>query len=284
VRVLSYLTVNPRSAFTLSELSVALDVSPASLSSLLLALTDSGYLTRHPRRKTYELGMAAVALGNAAVIRHPVVELARTEMAGLARLGTACVGSAIVGDEIVVLALAGRTTNSTREIHLGQRLPLLPPYGQAFLAWSSEQTVQRWLAALGERARADAERLRRSLAFVRINGYTVVLDTEPVRAVQRLFGDLAHNPWDPTTREMIRRAIMEQSDGYSLTEIERGVAYDVDHVAAPVFGLDGEVVYVLTVHGLGTMQADGLARIGRQVADVGLTLTRSIGGRVPANP
>lgn len=282
LRVLSYLTVNPRTEYTLSELSAALGVGPASMSSLLLALSDAGYLARHPRRKTYHLGMSAVALGNAAQIRHPVVDLARAEMAALAELGSACVGSAIVGDEIVVLALTGRATTSTREIHLGQRLPLLPPYGQSFLAWSPDDLIEGWLAELGVADASNLTGLRRSLAYIRSTGYTIVLDSERVAAVQRLFGDLARDPWDPVTRDKIRRAIIAQADAYSLTDVDPEGVYAVDHVAAPVFGFDGEVVYVLTVHGVGEVDAATLGRIGRQVADAGLTLTGEIGGRVPA--
>src|SRR5690606_30514607 len=113
-----YLTANPRSAYTLSELSAALDVSPASMSAVLLSMTDAGYLARHPRHRTYELGTSAVALGNAAAVRHPVVELAHRAMVELTDSGLSCVGSAVVGDDMVVLAVTGPATQGTREIRL----------------------------------------------------------------------------------------------------------------------------------------------------------------------
>ena len=280
MRVLSFLTVNPRTAFTLSELSAALDVSPASLSAILLAMTDAGYLVRHPRHKTYELGMAGVAVGNAAGMRHPVVELARAEMPALAALGTACVGSAIMGEDIAVLAITGRTTSSTREVHLGQRVPIVPPYGQVFLAWSPAATIERWLTGMDPDA-GEAESLLRSLAFTRALGFTVVLDTEAVAAVQHLFAELARRPWDEEVRARIRTAIVRQAGSYAVDALEPGREYRVDHMAAPVFGVDGSVVFALTVHGLGARTGAELLRIGREIADVGLTLTRAIDGRAP---
>jgi DNA-binding IclR family transcriptional regulator len=283
LRVLSFLTVNPRSSFTLSELSDALQVTPSSMSSVLLALVEAGYLTRHPRRRTYELGVAAVALGNAAALRHPVVEAAGREMPALAALGSSCVGSAVVGEEIAVLAIAGRATSRTREVHLGQRMPLVPPYGQAFLAWSPSSRISRWLETLGGVDAHLAAVLEGSLRFTREHGHTVVLDTPAVATVQSLYGDLAGRPWDPELRGRIRRAITDQADAYAVPVIDADASYAIDHIAAPVFGVDGDVVFVLTVHGVGRVTGRDAERIGRDVAEAGLTVTREIGGRAPAD-
>ena len=100
------MTVHPRMAFTLSELSTALSVSPASMSAVLLALSDSGYIARNARHRTYTLGPALVAAGNGASERHPVIEAARPELFRLAAFGGECVGSAAVGDDLMILAIA----------------------------------------------------------------------------------------------------------------------------------------------------------------------------------
>jgi DNA-binding IclR family transcriptional regulator len=93
IAVIDFFTANPGRAFTLSEISVALGINLAWLSSVLRSLTDGGYLVRHPRHKTYELGTVLIASGHATTQRHPVVDLARPEMRRLAEeTGTGCIG------------------------------------------------------------------------------------------------------------------------------------------------------------------------------------------------
>src|ERR1700728_3864008 len=91
IDVTNFVAMNSRRSFSLTELSKAVSVSPASLSDVLLALTESGWLIRHPQHKTFEIGPALVAGGYAASMRHPVGELARPFMERLAALGTECV-------------------------------------------------------------------------------------------------------------------------------------------------------------------------------------------------
>src|SRR4051812_14520364 len=80
VRVLDYLSLHPGRPCTLTEIAKALQVSPASMLAVLAALTDAGYIVRHPAHKTYVVGPALVAVGNAAVIQHPVVPAAQHEL------------------------------------------------------------------------------------------------------------------------------------------------------------------------------------------------------------
>ncbi|MCU1614641.1 MAG: hypothetical protein JWO98_2181 [Frankiales bacterium] len=282
LRVLNYFTVNPRSTFTLSELSAALQVSHASMSSVLLALTENGYLVRHPRHKTYDLGPMAMASGQAASMRYPVVELAKPWMPDLAALGTECIGMALVGDQMVVLDIEGQASLASREVRLGQRLPLIPPYGHVFLAWSQPRAVQKWLAALGpDQARLREAEFERSLAFTRTNGFAVALDNERVAGVQQMFGELARRPWDQETRSRISARIPEQSDEYALAELDPDREYTIDHVSAPVFEPNGTVGYALTINGIGTSSGERIAAIGRELSAVCLTLTRNLGGRAP---
>ena len=52
---------------------------------MLTALTDAGYVLRHPVDKTFTLGPAVIAVGNAAAVRqYEFVDFARGEMQALA--------------------------------------------------------------------------------------------------------------------------------------------------------------------------------------------------------
>ena len=282
VDLLNFLIVNPRSAFTLSELSAALGVSPASMSAILVALTEAGYLVRHPRHKTFELGPAVVAAGHSASIRHPIVELARLEMDALVSLGSECVGSAVVGDEIIILAIAGAPASSGHALRVGQRLPLVPPFGLAFLASAPSQDVRRWILRLApHHSDLDTAVLSASLDVVRSRGFAVGLETERVSAADALIDELVTNPRDETLRERVSAAIIEQSWDYILDEIDPEARYRVNNVAAPIFGADGSVVYVLTVQGFAALSGVEVLEIGRRVSDRCRALTRELGGRMP---
>lgn len=269
-------------AFTLSELSAALHVSVATMSTILLALIDAGFVVRHPVHKTYTLGPSLVAIGYAASSRHPIVEYARPEMAELARLGTECVASAIVGGDLVHLAIDGQASARTRALRVGQRIPLVPPYGHVYLAWSDQGTVARWVARLGEgQARIRGAELEESLDAVRQRGFAVALDNDGVATVQRLVDEIARQPWDENLRNRLAQSIPRQVGDYALSVIEPESKYDINNIAAPVFGPNGTVAYALHVHGVGSRSGAEILEVGERLNDVCLTLTRRMGGRTP---
>src|SRR5690606_29411417 len=149
LQVLDFLTVNQRGTFTLSELSRALDVSPASMSSVLKVMSDQGYVTRHPRHKTYTLGPAVTAAGTAASNTHPVIDLARAGWVNLAATpGRECSGTVRVGRDILCIAVEGKPTGRSLALAPGQRIPLQPPFGQPFMAWMPPEELREWVAAL----------------------------------------------------------------------------------------------------------------------------------------
>jgi len=89
-------------SFTVSELSERLDMSFGSAHRVLGALTQAGYLYKHPKHKIYTLGLALLAIGQVAMTKHKVVAIAQEELQKLAaRLDVSCLVSAITDDEII---------------------------------------------------------------------------------------------------------------------------------------------------------------------------------------
>src|SRR3954453_6542694 len=104
VAVLNFLTAHPDESFTLSELARRLDPKKPPCHALLMTLTESGYLLRHPSRMTYMLGPALVAIGSAAQGQFQAVDFAREEMRSLAEeLSLECIASTVVAAQIVIL-------------------------------------------------------------------------------------------------------------------------------------------------------------------------------------
>ncbi|WP_243844288.1 helix-turn-helix domain-containing protein [Salinibacterium sp. ZJ454] len=280
---LNYLTAHPGVSFTLSDLCDALDVNAASLSALLLALSDAGYVTRHPRRKTYTLGPAGVALGHAAALQHPAIEAAADEMRELANLGNECVGTVATSGEILFVAIEGHPGAKSREAWVGQRIPMLPPFGQVFVAWSSKAEIDRWLGQPGEDESAALlrERIFASLERVREDGYVVGLANEPAEEVIALVDELTE-----LDREGIRRRLLEAIPRQGADYISEGIQpddiYDVANLAVPVFDAEGTVAFAMTLTGLTGIRGARLREIGETALGAARRVTRSIGGKWPA--
>jgi len=268
VALLDFLSTRPDESFSLSELSRRVGIAKPTAHAMLAALTDAGYLLRHPVDKTYALGPALVAVGAAAAARElDLVSYARDEMERLAEeLHVEVVASAAVGEEIVMLARAGAPEPFGVRLDVGQRLPLVPPLGTVFVAWSPPDEIDRWLRRVGPSATAtDLARYRAAVDAVRRRGYLVGLDTgaggEPARAATpELVEELGHHE-------------------YVLLELEQAASYRPSHMAAPVFGPDASVALALTLIGFrGQLRVERVPEIGERLLDAARTVTKAIGG------
>jgi DNA-binding IclR family transcriptional regulator len=258
VAVLNLLAAHPDTAFSLSELCRRLDINKATAHAMLTALADSGFLLRNPRDKSYTLGPALIALGSAAAARRlELVEFARGPMSQLsASTGLQCVVSSAMGEEIVFLAVAGEVIPFGPHVRVGQRVPLSPPIGTVFMAWSLPDEVDTWLhRTVGRPLSADElDRYRNGVRAVRRRGYSVGLEPDVlgVRLSQSL-----------DDHEAVPALITELSHtSYLMDEFGPG-PHRIGHLAAPVFGPDERVAMVLTLYGftkqLSSADIDGLA-------------------------
>jgi len=262
--VLDLLAANPEESFTLSTIAKRLGMSMATAHAVLHAMVEAGYLVRHPEHRTFSLGPAVVAIGNAALDRHPLIALAREEMQRLAaQVDAECMASLVVGDEVVVVGRAGRPHPHRPLVRVGDRRPLVPPLGIAWLAWSTPAEIERWLARLGD-ALTPAARTQHehALAGMRALGFTAGVehgeDSHPRTGVIPVTGEPPRLQLAPRGR------------------------HPVAYVAAPVFDAQGGVALVLNLDGfLRDLTATETTELGHQLRDAGLVLTRMTGGRPP---
>ena len=283
LEVLDFFAAHPNDSFNLSELSRTLEISAASLLAILQSLTDSGYLTRHARHKTYRLGPKAIAIGHAALDAHPVVDWARNEMPDLAKdLGAEVVATTAAGEFIIVLATVGRPRLEATNLRVGQQIPFIPPIGLVFLAWADEPEIRGWEERLlSTHHRPSASHLQGGLAATRHRGYSVGLATPERAALGRSLRRLADRPKDVEERDAVAKMVSELGDVYELLDVDPGVVYPVANIAAPVFGPAGDVVLALTVDGLGPLDAGGIASCAERITGMTRLLTKRNGGREP---
>ena len=266
VAILNFLAAHPDDAFTLSELCRRLSITKATAHAMLNALADAGYLLRHPTDKTFTLGPALIAVGSAAAARRmEVVDYARDEMRRLAgELRVQVVATTAMGEEIVVLAREGEAEPFRVTLDVGQRLPLVPPIGTVFVAWSPPGEIDRWLRRGGrEVTDAQRDRYRAAVEAVRRRGWSVGVEVPGAMASGTRLEELAH-------------------DEYLLLELEKAQTYRLSHISAPVFGPDGTVVLALNLLGFpGLLRAEQVPELADRLVTAALTVTKSIHGRAP---
>jgi len=285
VRVLDFLAAHPDERFTLSELARRLDLNKATAHALLVTLTDSGYLLRHPTEMSYGLGPALIGLGSAAQGRFPAVDFARDVMRSLSdELGLEVLASAAVDWEIVILARAGPFLPFGASVPLGQRLPIVPPLGSVFVAWADDAGVDEWLQRVGPDAAApELAQHRSSLAAIRERGYAVALEADARAQLGDALARLAGDARPAQVRGVIEDVIAELGhEEYLLGEVDRKVSYRVNTMGAPVFGPGGDVVLALFLVGFrGRLTGSEIEDHGERLLRATRDVTKSIHGTAP---
>jgi DNA-binding IclR family transcriptional regulator len=133
---------------------------------------------------------------------------------------------------------------------VGQSVPLMPPFGAVFVAWS-EQDAARWIAR-GDASLTNAERARyrTALSAVRRRGYSVSVATRRRSALADAL-DAVHASADPArVRQARDEAIKEMMHSdYLPAELNGGSPVRVSQLSAPIFDHTGHVVASVMVLG-----------------------------------
>ncbi len=271
--LLAFLAAHPDRGFSYSELSKRLQVNLASMHSILVAMTESGFLSRSPIDNTYVLGPVLVAIGDAALDRNPVIDEARGRMRALSRkLGLETLAFVRAGGDTLCVARAGPQSPAGTVVRVGQRIPLVAPLASAWVAWSSEVEVDRWLLA-GGAPRAEERKLREILDIVRERGYSVALEVEERRRIGALLAELAEDPHSKTLRSELFGRIAELGHGpYQLSK-GQGSSILISTITAPVIDAKGEVVLSISLQGFKRRTS---RRVISEIGEELLALTHSL--------
>jgi DNA-binding IclR family transcriptional regulator len=285
LQILDHLAAHDGERFTLSELARDLGMSKATCQAVLLALLEGAYVRRDEARKTYALGPALASVGSVALARYGAVGAARPEMEALsAELGLECIAGIATGDQIVIVARTGPTAPFGVSARVGQRVPLLPPLGVLYVAWSGGAVVDEWIARADPPLDpADATRLRAVVEAVRRRGWSVTPAGETEGRLARTVGELAAHPGQGglvAERDRLIRALSHEE--HPLVDPATATPQRVQEVAAPVFGPDGGVALVMGLHGFpAELTADDIARVSGRLLTATSAASARIDGRAP---
>ncbi|HEY3670946.1 MAG TPA: helix-turn-helix domain-containing protein [Acidimicrobiia bacterium] len=279
VTVLELLAEDPSAPWSLAEIGRRADVSYASAHAIVSALEASGLVRRHPTTRAYTLGPGLIALGAAARRGYRVVDDALPEMERLSsELGLGCLASARVGDDMMMLAVTGPPQPFGSRVQVGERVPIAPPLGLAFIAWADAATIADYLSLSGRKLTlSETQQYSEALALVRERGYGVVLDSATRhRLMERLRASRA--PDDERRHCERDEALVELAlDDYALLEGSDETEYAVTALTAPVFAPDGEVILVLTLVGFtAPLRSDALSRYASRAFEATAAIQRAM--------
>lgn len=275
---------------SLADIARHLGVAKATCYPMVIALTEAGWLLRHPTRKTYQLGPAMVPIGLAANVATDVVDLARSAMHSLAddeRL--ACVAFVPSGADLVVAdivqPISGR--QGTLGLRLGDKVLLAPPLGAGVAAWYNPDQLKEWYTlgeqALDEDAAALADRYGHVLELVRERGFAVECMQQQQRsladAVSAMRGQGVGRPQSAVALREARRLL---SADVLVGAIDLKASYQPISVNSVVFGPDGDPVLVVCAVDVATPISGAATReLGVRVREAAMQITAAVQGRPP---
>lgn len=188
IDIVDFLSAMPDSAFMMSQIARATGINVGSCHAILHELNERGYVVRDPTVKTYMLGPALVAMGNAAMRSQPLIVRAQAAADAMSREhGIPMSLARMIGREVVILFSAPGPGG----LRPGTRLPLLPPIGAPFLAWSSEEVIADWFASRTDGSDKDREQWAHALGQVRKWGYQVLQRSATPESLPRLLAELS---------------------------------------------------------------------------------------------
>lgn len=289
VKLINFFAAHPTESFTLSQVVDQLSISLGSAHRTLKSLTDARYLVRHPAHKTYSLGLALVAVGQAALERHPAVHFARTEMAKLtSELDLQCVATAVVGDELMSLAKTGDTPADQGILRVGERRPFLPPLGLGHVAWGKPELIDAYLGRLASSGNAARDKTLRayllpSLEAIRRRGYAMAADGPAMKSVWQAIWEHAANTQNEKYWAQMHRLLGALStDEFQLLTLDKVRSSRLAYISAPVFSPNGEVLLSISMSGFSKkLDAGTVSRLAERVCTAAMNVTSATHGRVP---
>jgi len=285
LKVIKFLAAHATESFNLSEIARLLGLSKGSAHRVMTALTEAGFVARHPRHKTYTLGLALVAVGEAALSRYPGVAAARREMARLhAEWGVGCGATAIVNDEYLLLGREGTPRTYDGLTIVGERRLVVPSIGIGQVAWRSEAEIAAYLDK--GRTYLDAavcDHLAACMPVIRQRGYATAANGLGMqRLIDATVIPLNQHATDMKPGPAIDIVGMDSASEFQIRQPAEAAGKGINYIAAPVFSPEGDVCLEIVASGFReTIEANAIDRLAAKVIQAADIVTSEMRGRKP---
>jgi DNA-binding IclR family transcriptional regulator len=267
VAILNFIAEHPGQSFTLTDIVKALKLSRGTCHALLTGLVEAGYLYR-TSDKSYVLGPALAVIGRTADSHFSPLQAAIPEMRALAdEYDVVCSAISRQKNDVVVFERATSRSHLGWMLPRGTRMPLRPPFGGIFFAWSKPAKVEAWLDQLNPPPPPQfREQMHAVMKLVRHVGFEAVIANKPSHVeTDWFFGDAQI---EPPVRVV--------------AELEADTEYEMTSVNAPVFDEKSEVAFVVALSGFeGLHTGARVESIGQKLRTACERITQYMGGRQP---
>jgi DNA-binding IclR family transcriptional regulator len=272
IAVIELLGREPARQFTLAEICRSLDISRATGHAILTTLTAHDWVTRDPASAGYAWGPAMASLtkpANSLMYRGELQALA-------ADAGTQVSLTRREGRTLVIVETAGECLTGPR-ISPGLRTPMVAPFGRDYIAWSSADTQQGWLEAIGQPDPGLRRRMTAVLKEIRQRGYVVErLTREYVRvytALRALSGD---GEIDMITTQLARAFADLTTIDVLSSEMDDTASHSVATISAPITDGSGAVIMSVTAAVFTTLKSDAIRDLGAKVRHTAQSIEQRI--------
>ena len=281
VAILDFMAEHPHDRFGLSELARHVGLAKPTCLGIVTTLTESGYLVRDARDKTYRLGPSLIALGHIAQESMRVSPAAREELRRLSgAFNTTAALAAVVDDRITLLELVG-PPGADVGVRVGQSYPFAPPVGLMFVLWDDD-ALRDWLSrAPTIPLRTDTQRLDRVIAECRTSGYLVERLTPGGRRLYALMAGMSSKLPDEL-RALLGELISDIGERvYLRSEAEARQRHDISVISAPVYDHHRRQIMVVSLQIGRAMTDSEIARHAKGLTATADALTTGLGGAKP---
>jgi flavin reductase (DIM6/NTAB) family NADH-FMN oxidoreductase RutF/DNA-binding IclR family transcriptional regulator len=153
-----------------------------------------------------------------------------------------------VGDDEMTTAASAYGGDATMRNRLGDRIPLIPPMGEAYFAGQSPEAVDRWLSSTSSLDPGAIDRYRDRVRAIREGGAAIAMIAPGGEQAYRQFHDALHEytstELTPARERALRQAI-EDASWLLHGDLSDDHLYDVGSVSVPVHNPEGDVSMVL---------------------------------------
>jgi flavin reductase (DIM6/NTAB) family NADH-FMN oxidoreductase RutF/DNA-binding IclR family transcriptional regulator len=178
-----------------------------------------------------------------------LADLARPQIEQLAReLGCEAAVLVAVNDTELTTAATAHGGGAQMRHLLGERLPMKPPLGEAYVAWAPQDVIERWLAKAGKDPELVAS-YRRRLESLRGQGYAASLigpdGAHDHDRLAELMGQYAAGDLTPAAERALLTRMAELMHFFDTAEFSDEQAYDIGGLMVPVRDSRGEIAMLL---------------------------------------
>lgn len=159
------------------------------------------------------------------------IDYARPLMESLSRLADCeCVLGKFEHKNMLIMASAGTRKDSKLSTLVGERIPVVAPFGRTAMAWAPESEVEAWATSKGPEHR---DRYKQMLSSIRQRGYSVTVEADQVSGSEASHAVAVLDP-----------GVESGSEGGT-------TAGTIHSITAPVINDLGAAEFVLGLYGVG---------------------------------